>query len=222
LWFEKWVSLCRRRCSRRLMDWGYGRGRWPSRCAGPKGDALEVGGQWRDDGRGMASQEKIGKWTEQAVSDSKEEERSQAINDRRSRWRWRNDAARRGRRRTIKGERLQTSEWIWTANGERRGEGAERRAKKQEEMMIQRQATGQPSKLCGMVPYKAIGRIQILAFFKFNLMIFPEKVVSSFIFPRSSNCKFKNFAFWACWGPSQARDTDDAHAFDLLTRCRAI
>jgi hypothetical protein len=68
---------------------------------------------------------------------------------------------------------------------------------------------------------EAKGRIRILAFFKFNSTIFPEKVTFSFIFPRSSNCKFKNFAFWACWGPSQARDTDDAHAFDLLTRCRA-
>ena len=42
------------------MDWGDGVGDGQQDERGPKGDAVEVGGQWRDDGRGMAGREKIG------------------------------------------------------------------------------------------------------------------------------------------------------------------
>jgi hypothetical protein len=53
------------------MDWGDGVGDGQQDERGPKGDAVEVGGQWRDDGRGMAGQEKIGEWSEQGgASDS--------------------------------------------------------------------------------------------------------------------------------------------------------
>jgi hypothetical protein len=58
--FQKLVSPRRRRCRLRLMDWGDGVGDGQQDERGPKGDAVEVGGQWREDGRGVAGQEKIG------------------------------------------------------------------------------------------------------------------------------------------------------------------
>jgi hypothetical protein len=69
---------------------------------------------------------------------------------------------------------------------------------------------------------EANGRIRILAFFKFNSTIFPEKLLLVLFFPDPRIVSLKILPFERVGALPKHADTDDAHAFDLLTRCRAI
>jgi hypothetical protein len=59
-------------------------------------------------------------------------------------------------------------------------------------------------------------------FFKFNSTIFPEKLFSVLFFPDPRIVSLKILPFERVGALPKHADTDDAHAFDLLTRCRAI